>query len=423
MLIKGSVSELMDLFNQVKKEPSKMFELIRTDVKEMVGNYISELLDIELKDHLKRDKYERSDETDPNYLNGSYNRRFCIKSVGDTNITVPRDRKGSYKPQVLPRFKRYEIRKQALIKAKPLCLLECIREDLTLMYLTGISTRSLSLLSNKLIGRKLSPQEISNANKELVHAVEKWRTRDLSSEDIKYIYLDGVNFSMRIKKIQTVPVLVAIGVDINGYRSVLGFQSGDKESASSWRQFFKDLKNRGLNGSSVRLGIMDGLAGLEKVFKEEFYNSEVQRCQVHLARNVLSKVPIKHKKEIADDLRSIFYASSKDKAMEFFKEFRNKYNGDFPSAVKSLSNSIDSSLTFFKFSQEDWISLRTTNIIERLNKEFKRRTKSMEILAGESSSYNLLAFISIKMEAAWAHNIVGKVKPNLPFFNKIKERI
>ena len=89
------------------------------------------------------------------------------------------------------------------------------------------------------------------------------------------------------------------------------------------------------------------------------------------------KVPIKHKKEVADGLRSIFYATSKDKAMEFFKEFKNKYDKDFPSAVKSLSNSIDSSLTFFKFPQEDWISLRTTNIIERLNKEFKRRTKSM----------------------------------------------
>jgi putative transposase len=283
---------------------------------------------------------------------------------------------------VLPRFKRYE---------------DSIKEDLTLMYLTGISTRSLSLLSNKLIGRKLSPQEVSNANKELISAIEKWRTRDLSAENIKYIYLDGVNFHMRIKKIETVPVLVAIGVDINGYRSVLGFQSGDKESASSWRQFFKDLKNRGLNGSSVKLGIMDGLAGLEKVFKEEFYNSSVQRCQVHLARNVLSKVPIKHKKEVADGLRSIFYAMSKDKAMEFFKEFKNKYDKDkvkirlisscfatfkevcltLSSAVKSLSNSIDSSLTFFKFPQEDWISLRTTNIIERLNKEFKRRTKSM----------------------------------------------
>ena len=97
---------------------------------------------------------------------------------------------------------------------------------------------------------------------------------------------------MRINKIETVPILVAIGVDINGYRSALGFQSGDKErfyaqcseqSASSWRQFFKDLKNRGLNGPAVKLGIMDGLSGLEKAFKEEFHNSEVQRCQVHLA--------------------------------------------------------------------------------------------------------------------------------------------
>ena len=408
MKIKISVPEIVTLFKEIKKEPSKMFELIRTDVKEMVGNYISELLDIELKDHLKRNKYERSAEDDPNYRNGSYNRKFCMKSVGDTNITVPRDRKGSYKPHVLPRFKRYE---------------DSIKEDLTLMYLTGISTRSLSLLSNKLIGRKLSPQEVSNANKELVPAIEKWRNRDLSAENIKYIYLDGVNFSMRIKKVQTVPVLVAIGVDINGCRQVLGFQSGDKESASSWRQFFKDLKSRGLNGSSVRLGIMDGLAGLEKVFKEEFYNSEVQRCQVHVARNVLSKVPLKHKKGVADDLRSIFYASSKNKALEFFKEFKDKYNKNFPSAVKSLSNSIDSSLTFFKFPEEEWISLRTTNIIERLNKEFKRRTKSMEILAGESSSYNLLAFISIKMEASWAQTRVGRVKPNLPFFNKIKEKI
>ena len=194
------------------------------------------------------------------------------------------------------------------------------------MYLTGISTRSLSLLSNKLIGRKISPQEVSNANKELILAIEKWRTRDLSKEIIKYMYLDGVNFHMRINKIEIVPILVAIGVDINGYRSVLGFQSGDKESASSWRQFFKDLKSRGLNGSIVKLGIMDGLAGLEKVFKEEFYNADVQRCQVHVARNVLSKAPMKHKKGVADDLRSIFYASSKDKAVGFFKEFKNKYD-------------------------------------------------------------------------------------------------
>ncbi len=143
---------------------------------------------------------------------------------------------------------------------------------------------------------------------------------------------------------------------------------------------------------------------------------KVQRCQVHVARNVLAKVPHKLKKEVADDPRSIFYASSKEKADEFYKSFYEKWNKDIPSAVKSLTQSIDSCLTFFKFPEEEWISLRTTNIIERLNKEFKRRTKSMEIVAGENACYRLLAFISLKMELSWRSNPIGKVRPNLPLY-------
>jgi putative transposase len=132
------------------------------------------------------------------------------------------------------------------------------------------------------------------------------------------------------------------------------------------------------------LGVMDGLPGLEKVFKEEFPGAKVQRCQVHVTRNVLAKVPKKLKKAVADDdLRSIFYASSKEKAMEFFAVFKEKWEKDLPSAVKCLENSIQSCLTFFICPEEEWISLRTTNVIERLNKEFKRRTKPMEIVRRE----------------------------------------
>jgi len=161
---------------------------------------------------------------------------------------------------------------------------------------------------------------------------------------------------------------------------------------------------------------MDGLSGLEKVFAEEFPHAEVQRCQVHVARNVLAKVPHKLKKEVADDLRSIFYASSKEKADELYKSFYEEWNKVIPSAVKSLSQSIEACLTFFKFPDEKWISLRTPNIIERLNKEFKRRTKSMEIVAGENACYRLLAFISLKMELSWRSNPIGKVRPNLPLY-------
>jgi putative transposase len=149
------------------------------------------------------------------------------------------------------------------------------------------------------------------------------------------------------------------------------------------------------------MGVMDGLPGLEKVFAEEFPGAKVQRCQVHVARDVLAKVPQKLKEGVADGMRSIFYASSKDKAREFFSEFKAKWECQVPSAVRCLEKSLDACLTFFNFPKDEWISLRTTNIIERLNKEFKRRTKPMEILAGERSCYTLLAFIALKMELQW----------------------
>jgi putative transposase len=167
------------------------------------------------------------------------------------------------------------------------------------------------------------------------------------------------------------------------------------------------------------LGVMDGLAGLEMVFKEEFPQAEVQRCQVHVARNVLAKVPKKLKPEVADDMRSIFYASSKEKAKEFFVQFKEHWDKEVPSAVKCLENSLESCLTFFKFPPEEWQALRTTNIIERLNKEFKRRTRSMEIVAGENACYRLLAFISLKMEVHWKRNPIGKVAYNLPIFKRV----
>lgn len=358
----------------------------------------------ELTHFLGRESYERGFGAS-NHRNESYSRHFTLKGIGNLRVAVPRDRNGKYKTQVIPCSKQYE---------------EEITRDTSLMFLAGISTRSLSMISRRLIGRKISPAEISSANEELSEAVERWRMRDLSNERVRYIFVDGVNFSMRIKAdIELVPVLVAIGVTEEGQRLVLGLQSGDKESASSWREFFKDLKERNLNSQKVTLGIMDGLAGLETVFKEEFSNAKIQRCQVHVARNVLAKVSKKYKKEVADDLRSIFYASSKKKAIEFYDQFKEKWKKDIPSAVSCLERSITACLTFFNFPEEEWISLRTTNIIKRLNKEFKRRTKPMEIINRETACYRLLSFISLRMELHWRSNPIGKVRKNLPFLKEL----
>ena len=406
MKFEVSVPEAIELFKEIQKQPKQLFEMIRVDVKETVGQYLTSLMNAELTHFLGRGRYQRK-EGNTKHRNGSYDRRFTLKGLGEVKVNVPRDRQGEFKTQVIPASQQYE---------------KELRQDLSMMFLTGVSTRTLSMLSKKLIGRSISAGEISNANKELIDSIEKWRNRNLSDEPIKYMFLDGVIFDMRIgKRVQKVPVLVSIGVTESNVKRVLGFQSGDKESASTWREFFKDLKKRGLDGSKVILGIMDGLSGLEKVFKEEFANAKVQRCQVHVARNVVAKVPKKLKKDVADDLRSIFYASSKEKALEFYRLFIMKWQNDLPSAAKCLTNSIDSCLTFFMCPDEEWISLRTTNIIERLNKEFKRRTKPMEIVAGENACYTLLAFVSLKMEIHWRTNPIGKVRKNLPFFKQLED--
>lgn len=404
MKMEITVTEALELINEIRKQPNDLFEMIRTDVRESVGHYLSELMDTELTDFLGRKRYERI-EGNRNHRNGSYPRQYTIKGIGKVGVRVPRDRNGDFETQVIPRSKQYE---------------DALREDLCVMFLSGVSTRTLSLISEKLIGRRICATEVSKAGKQLAEAVEAWRGRDLSAEPIKYMYVDGTLFSMRIaESIEKVPVLVVIGVTETGHRTVLGLQSGDKESAASWRELFKDLKRRGLDASRVQLGIMDGLPGLERVFAEEFTKAKVQRCQIHVARNVLAKVPKKLKKEVADEVRSIFYASSKTKAMAFFESFKTAREKDLPSAVKCLENSLASCLTYLQFPQEEWVCLRTTNVIERVNKEFKRRTKPMEILAGERSCYTLLTFVCLKMEIHWRSKPIGNVAANLPFMKNM----
>jgi len=404
MKMEISVSEAMELINEIRQQPEGLFEMIRSNVKETVGQYLSGLMETELTGFLGRERYERA-ESEGNHRNGSYGRRYTLKGIGEVAVQVPRDRKGAFRTQVLPRSKQYE---------------DVLREDLCTMFLAGVSTRTLSLLSERLIGRKISPMEVSNAGRELTDAVEVWRERDLSKEPIKYLYMDGTLFSMRIDgSVEKVPVLVVIGVTLGGHRTVLAVQAGDKESASTWRELFKDIKKRGLDSSQVVLGIMDGLPGLEKVFLEEFANARVQRCQIHVARNILAKVPKKLKKTVADEVRSIFYASSKKKALAFFEQFKDRWEQELPSAVKCLENALHSCLTYLQFPEEEWLCLRTTNVIERVNKEFKRRTKPMEILAGERSCYTLLAFVCLKMELHWRSKPIGNVAPNLPFIRSL----
>jgi putative transposase len=164
------IPEVVSIFKEIQEQPERIFEMIRVEIRENVGEYLSELMKVALTLFLGRESYERV-ESDADHRNGFYGRHFTKKGIGEVGVNVQRDRDGNFKTQVIPRSKQYESE---------------LRQDLSMMFLTGVSIRMLSMMSKRSIGRKIFPSEVSNANKELIDAVESWRTRDISGDPIKY---------------------------------------------------------------------------------------------------------------------------------------------------------------------------------------------------------------------------------------------
>ena len=194
------------------------------------------MMKAELTNFLGRDRYVRGT-GEPNHRNGSYDRNFTLKGVGEVQVNVPRDRNGDFQTQVIPRSKQYE---------------EEISRDLSLLFLSGVSTRSLSMISLRLLGGDFPHRNQQCQCRALTEAVEKWRMSDLSGGTHQISLCGRCELPYACgKKIEFIPVLVAIGVTDGGHKLVVGLQAGDKESASCWREFFKDLKVRGLDGQKL----------------------------------------------------------------------------------------------------------------------------------------------------------------------------
>jgi len=225
----NTVPDVKNLFKQVMEQPERMFDMLQIDIKHQAERAIKELLKAELTQFLGRSRYERESGGEegqrPNYRNGSYKRMFATQALGELELEVPRDRNGEFQSQLIERYRRREA---------------TVDRDIALLFLCGFSTRSVSLVSKALLGTAISPSQVSSVTGELAETIEAWRTRDLSSFDIKYMIVDGVQFPMRTgDSIERIPMLVAIGVLRETNQKVfLCLQQGNKDSASAWRQVF-----------------------------------------------------------------------------------------------------------------------------------------------------------------------------------------
>ena len=329
-------------------------ELVRSSVEETLNN----LLDQEAKDLTKAAKYERT-ESRQGYRSGHYDRSLTTTS-GNVTLKVPKLKGIPFETAIIERYRRRE---------------SSVEEALIEMYLAGVSVRRVEDITEALWGTKVSPSTISELNKKAYVHIEEWRNRPLQGQKYPYIYVDGIYLRRNWGgEYEHVSVLVAIAVNEDGYREVLGAAEGMKEDKASWTEFFKWLKNRGLSG--VNLVIGDKCLGMLESVYDVFPEAKYQRCTVHFYRNVFSVVPRSKIKIVAKMLKAIHAQESKSAAKEKAKQVAQSLREmKLKEAATKIENSIDETLTYTEFPFEHWTRIRTNNVIERLNREIRRRTR------------------------------------------------
>jgi putative transposase len=320
-----------------------------------------------------------------NKRNGYVSRVYGIKGVGQVRVRVPRDRKGRFESAVVPHGRRYD---------------EATERDLALLNLAGLSTRMLANVSASVLGIQVSAQEVSEALHHIVPAARRFLDRSLADRKWVYLYVDGTNFHVRRGTVQREPTLVVVGVDDHGRKSVLAMVQGAKDSRPAWEAVFALLRERGLASEHVRLGIMDGLPGLAAAFLEAFPHAQVARCWIHKARNVLPLVPKRYESAFKASWDAVAYADGEAAARAAFDALRRQWSDSCDDAVARIERDLDALLAHYRFPKEHWAALRTTNPIERVNKEFKRRSRSMETVSADGLKA-LLAFTALRLEFGW----------------------
>lgn len=358
-------------------------------VLEKLRTWVNSLLEAERDEFLGRGRHQPLDPAHDNYRNGYRPRRINLFGLGKVELRVPRDRKGEFESQWLPEGKGQDAELEAFLAEA---------------FLAGLSTRDLARISEKHLGQKYDSKQVSRIVARATTELEVWRQRPLKGQRYKFLYLDGANFRVRINGQVSVQSFCAVlGVTEENERfEVLALIMGDRERADLWEGVFRDLSERGLNLEAVELGIMDGLAGLEQTFKKFFPRAQTQRCQKHAKANACRRVRKKERELFSKSLNTIFYAPTESEARVAFFKVKEQWGRLFPSAVQVIEKDLDSLLTFFQFDATYWTVLRTTNPIERLNKEFKRRTRAMEVTGGEISTYRCLVYVSQTMEYRWS---------------------
>jgi putative transposase len=348
----------------------------------MVHAVIQEFLEAEMAQAVGAEKGERV-EGRLSYRSGYYSRSLVTR-VGKLELRVPQDRHGRFSTEI---FERYQRSERALVAA------------LTQMYIQGVSTRKVTAISEELCGHSFSASAISEINKKLDAELGRFAWRELESE-YPYLIVDARYEKLRENGvIRSRAVLVAIGIDWEGRRQVLAVEMANRESSTSWKEFLVGLKRRGLRG--VIFAVSDDHPGLKRAIMEVLPEAYWQRCYVHFLRNALDYLP----RKIADDclleLRWLYDRRNAEEARRDLAAWLLRWQEKYQKLCTWVEENIEETLTFYRLPREHHKHLKSTNMLERLNQEIKRRTHVIRIFPNEESALRLIRALAVEIHEDW----------------------
>lgn len=351
-------------------------------LKQLLQSFLQEHLENEITEFLQAAPYERAEER-KGHRNG-YKPRMLRTRVGTLNLLVPKDRDGCFQTRL---FERYQRSEKALVLA------------LQQMYLQGVSTRKVTEITERLCGIEYSKSQVSALCTRLDTELEAWRNRPLNGK-YPYLIVDAQYHKVREDhKIVPKGILTVVGINREGYRDVLAVQSAPTENETTWSAVFKNLVDRGLQG--VQLVISDDHKGLRSAIDRYFQGCQWQRCQVHYLRNLLSSAPKRYSKVLADHLRDVFNAPDRNTARKRVQQLVSVYTEKMPQVAEYLEETVDEVLACFNFPEEHRRRIRTTNALERLHEEIRRRTRVVRIFPNEQSCLRLVSALAAEQHDLW----------------------
>ena len=375
---------------------------VQARVREGVKAILEEVLEEEMTEHLEAG-YRELTPTRRGERNGHYQRNLVTPAGKIERLEVPRDREGEFVTEVFERYKR---------------MTGDVEEAILEMYLSGISVRKIAGVTDALSKVRIGKDAVSRITSRLEEQQKEWRERSLEEKEYPYLYLDATYLKVRWgARVSSMALLACVGVDEEGFREVLAVQVAGSEKGAAYASLLRGLIDRGLSG--VRLVVSDDHEGIKAALFGELPGAEWQRCVVHFERNVLAHVPATSTAEVAEDLKAIFKVRRQKTARALAEEFVELHGKRFPKAVSVFEAGIEDTLSYLSFPGSHHARIRSTNMLERLFKEVKRRTRIVGVFPNETSATTLATEIALRSSEEWALKryltmdaLQGAEKPN-----------